>query len=58
MSHTAVPPSTGPPRGPRPAPQARSPRYGWYYDALVPGEHYLTFMNTSDDDVLEVGCGV
>ncbi|KAG2447019.1 hypothetical protein HYH02_008172 [Chlamydomonas schloesseri] len=33
--------------------KARSPRYGWYYDALVPGEHYLTFMNTSDDDVLE-----
>ncbi|PNW76532.1 hypothetical protein CHLRE_11g467670v5 [Chlamydomonas reinhardtii] len=33
--------------------KARSPRYGFYYDALVPDQHFLPCMNASNDDVLE-----
>ncbi|GFR45052.1 hypothetical protein Agub_g6423, partial [Astrephomene gubernaculifera] len=34
--------------------KATSSRYGFYYDALRPGEHYLPFLNKSRQDILDV----
>ncbi|PNH08722.1 KDEL motif-containing protein 1, partial [Tetrabaena socialis] len=34
--------------------KAASSRFGFYYDALKPGEHYLSCLNASKDDIVDV----